>query len=372
MKTIALLNCHGDDVFCFRKEIIDTLVVKGYNVLLSCPESDRLDCFRNNPHIFIEDVYIDRRGTNPFKDLKLTYDYWKLFRKYRPDVVCTFTIKPNLYGSYAADLLGIPHINNITGLGSGFVNGGLVQKIVKILYRVALRKTVKVFFQNKENQQTAINTGLVGKNTPHECIPGSGVNLTRFHYTPKEDNGKIVFNYIGRVLKDKRVDDYIEAARIIKKKYDSVEFNIIGFVEPTELHYNNLLKELENDGIVHYCGSVNDVCPLINASDAIIHPSSYGEGMSNVLLETAASGRAIITTHISGCKECVNDEESGYIYPAENVKELVNRIEKFIALTPEERTAMGLAGRKKVEAEFDRNVVVNKYLEEIASLTAKK
>lgn len=366
VKKIALLNCHGDDVFCFRKEIIDALIMKGCQVILSCPESIRLDCFRNNKNIIIEDISIDRRGTNPIRDFKLLVDYIRLFRRYRPDVVCTFTIKPNIYGSIAADLLGIPHINNITGLGSGFQNGGIIQRVVKILYKISLRKSKKIFFQNKENQVVAIKNKLVNDLIPHECIPGSGVNLERFVYKEKISKGNtIVFNYIGRVLKDKRIDDYLEAAKIIKSEYDNIVFNIIGFVEEKETHYVKLLKDLEEKQIIHYCGNVDDVRPYIYESDAIIHPSSYGEGISNVLLESAACGRAIITTDISGCKDCVINGVSGFIYQAENVKQLVDRIQEFIHMTPESKIEMGIEGRKKVEKEFDRRIVVNSYLKEL-------
>ncbi|GAE15808.1 galacturonosyl transferase [Bacteroides pyogenes JCM 6292] len=366
MSVIALLNCHGDDVFCFRKEIIDALVNKGFKVLLSCPDSSRLDIFRNNENILIEDISIDRRGTNPFKDLKLLIDYIKLFKKHRPDVVCNFTIKPNIYGSIAADIMRIPHINNITGLGSGFQNGGFVQKVVKLLYKFALRKSKKVFFQNAENQYIALNVGLINNETPHEIIPGSGVNLDRFEYKPIDQNkNEIVFNYIGRVLKDKRVDDFIDAAKIIKSKYSNVRFNIIGFIEPTEIHYKNLLKTLEDNGIIHYLGSVDDVRSLVYASDAIIHPSSYGEGISNVLLESAACGRAIITTDIAGCKDCVDDNVTGYVYHAEDVSQLVSKIDSFLHLSNEQRIKMGLQGRLKVEKQFDRRIVVDKYLKEV-------
>lgn len=370
MRTVALLNCHGDDVFCFRKEVIDALIECGYRVILSCPESHRLDCFRNNDSIVVEDVRIDRRGTNPFRDLKLLLDYIKLYKHHKPDVVCTFTIKPNVYGSMAADILGIPHVNNITGLGSGFQNGGLIQRVVIWLYRRALKKSSMVFFQNMENQQTAIEARLLGEGTPYKCIPGSGVNLERFVVSPKdsEDEDTVVFNYIGRVLKDKRIDDYLDAARIIKQKHNNVVFNIIGFIEPTENHYKKLLDELEQKGIIHYVGSVDDVRPYVKASDAIIHPSSYGEGISNVLLESAASGKAIITTDISGCKDCVDDGVTGFIYHAEEVGQLVERIEQFISLTPQQRKDMGLAGRQKVEKEFDRNIVVNAYLQIVKNI----
>lgn len=364
-KTIAFLNCHGDDVYCFRKEVIDALVANGYRVILSCPASHRLDCFRNNESIVVEDIKIDRRGTNPFHDLKLLLDYIKLYKRHKPDVVCAFTIKPNVYGSLASDILGIPHINNITGLGSGFQNGGLIQRVVIRLYRKALKRSKMVFFQNMENQQIAIEAKLLGEGVPYKCIPGSGVNLERFIVSPKDSEDGVVFNYIGRVLKDKRIDDYLDAARIIKQKHNNVIFNIIGFIEPTEIHYKRLLEELEQKGVIHYCGSVDDVRPYVKASDAIIHPSSYGEGISNVLLESAASGKAIITTDISGCKDCVDDGVSGFIYHAEDVSQLVDKIEKFIALTPQQRMDMGLAGRRKVEKEFDRKIVVNAYLQEV-------
>ena len=365
MNTIAMLNCHGDDVFCFRREIIEALIDRGCRVVLSCPEHPRLDYFRNRDDIFIEDVQIDRRGTNPFKDIKLIWNYLRLLKKYQPDFVCTFTIKPNIYGSIAADLLGIPHINNITGIGSGYKNGGLVKKIVISLYKIALRKSQMVFFQNKKNQQTALATKMIPQNVRYQVIPGSGVNLERFAYREKVDSNEIVFNYIGRVMKDKCIDDYLKVASEIKKKYPQTAFNILGFIEKDEEHYETDLKSLEEKGIVLYCGNVDDIRPYIYASDAIIHPSTYGEGISNVLLETAACGRACITTNIEGCRDCVDDGVSGYIYEPGNIDQLVNRIEVFISLTPEQRKRMGMAGRKKVEKEFDRKLVVDSYLKEL-------
>ena len=365
MNTIAFLNCHGDDVFCFRKEIIEALVDRGCRVVLSCPEHPRLDYFRNKEGIIIEDIQIDRRGTNPLKDIKLIWDYIRLFKKYRPSYICAFTIKPNIYGSVAADLVGIPHINNITGIGSGYKNGGLVKKIVISLYKIALRKSQMVFFQNKENLQTALATKMISQKTRYQVIPGSGVNFERFAYKEKEESDKVTFNYIGRVMKDKRIDDYLKAAIVIKEKYPQIVFNILGFIEKDENCYEKELKSLEEKGIVHYCGNVDDVRPYIYSSDAIIHPSTYGEGISNVLLETAACGRACITTNIEGCHDCVDDGVSGYIYESGNIDQLINRIEVFISLNPGQRKQMGMAGRKKVEKEFDRKLVVDSYLKEL-------
>lgn len=365
MRKVALLNCHGDDVFCFRREIIEALVEKGCKVILSCPEHHRLDYFRKMQNVIIEDVSIDRRGTNPVKDIKLIWDYYRMFRRQRPDVICAFTIKPNVYGSMAADMLGIPHINNITGIGSGYKNGGLVRRIVTLLYKVALRKSRMVFFQNKVNLQTALESGMVKRDARFRMIPGSGVNLEYFPYKEKESNDTIVFNYIGRVMKDKSVDDYLAAARSIREKYPQTLFNVIGFVEKSEEHYKKELELLEKEGIVHYCGNVDDVRPLIYSSAAIIHPSSYGEGISNVLLETAACGRVCITTKVEGCRDCVDDSVTGFVYPAGNVEALCECIERFIHLSHTQRVEMGRAGRKKVEREFDRRKVVEAYLQEI-------
>lgn len=365
MIKVAFLNCHGDDVFCFRREIIEALLRKGCMVILSCPEHHRLDYFRVLENVIIEDIRIDRRGTNPFNDLKLIWDYCRLFKKYRPDIVCSFTIKPNIYGSLAADLTGIPHINNITGIGSGYKNGGLVRHVVTFLYKVALRKSKMVFFQNEENSHVALDSGMIKTSARYKVIPGSGVNLTHFAYKKKIHTGSIVFNYIGRVMKDKGIDVFLEAAVVIRKKHPETIFNIIGFIEESEGHYQEKLADLEKDGIVHYYGSLDDVRPLIYESDAIIHPSTYGEGISNVLLETAACGRACITTGVEGCRDCVDDGVSGYIYRAGDFSQLCYSIERFIALSSDERMRMGMAGRNKVERCFDRNVVVDEYMKEI-------
>ena len=213
----------------------------------------------------------------------------------------------------------------------------------------------------------------------YELIPGSGVDLERFPVQPYPagGNGKegesIVFNYIGRILHDKGVDDYIEAAKIIRAKYPKTEFNLIGFIEPTESHYEIELKELEKNNIVKYRGSQKDVRPFIARAHAIIHPSTYGEGMSNVLLENASSGRPIITTNNPGCQETVNNGKSGFIYQGGNVSDLVNTIERFLTKEDnEQRKIMGLEGRKKIEKEFSRSIVIKTYKEKIEKILNMK
>lgn len=238
------------------------------------------------------------------------------------------------------------------------------------MYKVALKKSHCVFFQNKDNIELALNNKIIkGK---HRLIPGSGVNLTHFQKCeyPSEGNG-LVFNYIGRIMADKGINEYIEAASAIKQKHPNTTFNIIGFVEPTEMQYKAILEGYEKQGIIKYLGNQMDIRPYIKASHCIIHPSKYGEGMSNVLLESAAIGRPLIASNIPGCKEIINEGVNGYLFAEGSTKEIINKIERFIALSFEEKKQMGTEGRKKVECEFDRNIVVQAYMEEIERCACK-
>lgn len=369
-KVVAMLNCHGDDVVCFRKEIIDELEKQGYLVVLSCPESDRLDVFRGKESVIVEPVTIDRRGTNPIKDIGLFRSYCKLYKKYKPDVVLAFTIKPNIYGSIAARRYKIPYVNNITGLGSGFDSSWLIRQVIIHLYRFALKKSECVYFQNEENAKIVKKCKIV-RNQECQVIPGSGVNLKKFEYKEYKQRNKMVFNYIGRVMKEKSIDDYLACAKKIHQCCENVEFNIIGFIEDTEQEYVAILQQLENEGVISYKGSQNDVRPFIEECDAIIHPSFYGEGMSNVLLETAAVGRALITTDIAGCREVVSEGENGYLYAPQNIEELVECVKRFIELPYEQRKKMSKKSREIVEKNFSREIVVKKYQDIVARCVNK-
>ncbi len=368
---IALLTNNDDDVFCFRKELIEGLIADGYDMLVSCPDGPKFDLMRDIPFIY-DNPDIDRRGTNPVADGKLMFHYYKLFKKYRPSVVLTYTAKPNVYASIVAHKLGIPVINNLTGLGSIVNESGLKKSFIMWLFKVAYRKSACMMFQNATNMQVAIDAGMVKGD--YKLIPGSGVNTERYPLQPYPEGGdgktgeKIVFNYIGRVLKDKRIDDYIEAAKRIKKEYPQTEFNILGFIEPTENHYEAELKELEDQDIVKYRGSQKDVKPFVSRAHCTIHPSTYGEGMSNVLLESASSGRFIITTDNPGCQETVEDGKTGFIYHGEDIEGLVNAIVEFLNMSNEQRKVMGEAGRKRMIENFSRDVVVNAYKSKIREL----
>ena len=377
---IALLTNNDDDVYCFRLELIRAILNNGYRLLISCPDGPKFEALdeeglKKNVDFIYDDPPIDRRGTSISNDAKLFRHYKRLFKSYRPDVVLTYTAKPNVYATIVASQLKIPVINNVTGLGSVIKESGPKQKLILTLFKTAYRKSACIMFQNSTNMKLAKDLGWVKGDC--RLIPGSGVALDRYPVQEYPDGGNgeegetVVFNYIGRVLHDKGIDDYIEAAKRIKAKYPRTEFNILGFIEPTEDHYAGELEELGRQDIVLYRGSQKDVRPWIRRAHGIIHPSTYGEGMSNVLLENASSGRLIITTDNPGCRETVNDGVSGFIYPGGDVDRLVALIGNVVnKLTNDERRRMGLEGRKKVESEFSREVVIKAYLEKIKELTA--
>lgn len=376
---IALLTNNDDDVYCFRLELIQAILAAGYRMLISCPDGPKFEVMediglkKNNTFIY-DDPPIDRRGTNVVSDAKLMMHYRALFKKHRPSVVLTYTAKPNVYASLVAHQLHIPVINNVTGLGSVVNETGIKKKLIMQLFKTAYRGSACIMFQNSTNMKLAKELGWVKGDC--KLIPGSGVALERYPVQEYPEGGDgisgepVVFNYIGRILHDKGVDDYIEAAKRVKKKYPNTEFNMLGFIEPTENHYEAELEELGKQGIVLYRGSQKDVKPWIKRAHGIIHPSTYGEGMSNVLLENASSGRLIITTDNPGCQETVNDGISGFIYHGGNVDQLVEKIETVVHDIPNDnRMQMGLDGRKKVEKEFSREVVIQAYLGKIKELT---
>ncbi len=376
---VALLTNNDDDIYCFRLELIRAILAAGYRLLISCPDGPKFEIMeelglKKGEAFLYDDPPIDRRGTNVVNDSRLLIHYGKLLREFKPSVVLTYTAKPNVYAGLAAQRLHIPVISNVTGLGSVVKEGGLKQKVILRLFRLAYRGSSCIMFQNSANMKLAKKLGWIRNDSI--LIPGSGVALDRYPVQeyPDGDDGidgaPVVFNYIGRILRDKGVDDYIETAKRIKAKYPATEFNMLGFIEPTESRYEAELKELGEKGIVFYRGNQKDVRPWIKRAHAIIHPSTYGEGMSNVLLENASSGRLIITTDNPGCRETVDDGISGYIYPGGDVDALVEKTETVIRdLSNEARRQMGLAGRRKVEREFSRRIVIDAYLGKIKELT---
>lgn len=365
MKKILILSNSSGGLYNFRKELIEELVDRGFAVYISTPKGSKVELLQEIGALFIE-TSIERRGINPFNDLKLCLYYRQIVKTVAPDMVLTYTIKPNIYGSVACRLAHVPYMNNITGLGSAFLKPGRLSSILIFLYKLAFKESKMVFFQNTDNLEYMLRKGTISG--PCKLIPGSGVNLDRFAFTEYPDEGNIGFNFIGRIMKDKGIDEYLTAARYIKQNYPATRFNIIGAVESGQAHYEEIIAEHEKNGYIKYWGYQIDIEPFIINSHCIIHPSRGGEGMSNVLLETAATGRALIATDIPGCREIIDNDINGYTFRAGDANDLIEKIEKFISLPHEKKTEMAKRSREKVERQFDRQIVIDSYLEEIEKI----
>lgn len=358
MKVLILANI-GLGLYKFRKELLEELV-KYHEVFFCIPKDEYVKSIKAIGCKFINNPFLERHGTNPLQELKLIGFYKKMAKSLNPDIVFTYTIKCNIYGGMACSKLGIPYVVNVTGLGTALENGGAMQKITLTLYKLGLRQAQKVFFQNTENRNFMLQHKLV--RGAYDLLPGSGVNLCQYKVQDYPNGQTVDFVFIARVMKEKGIDQYLNAAKVLKKKYPQTRFHICGFCEQD---YQDTLDRLSKENIVIYHGLVDDMESIYKVASCIVHPTYYPEGLSNVLLEAASSGKPIITTNRSGCREVIDNGVNGYVVKQKNSKDLIAKIEMFLKLSIEEREAMGLAGRAKVEKEFDRKIVIQKYMEEI-------
>lgn len=358
-KKVLILVNHSVVIYNFRKELVQALVEHGYEVFISCPQGSHTeDLKKMGAKVLVTDF--KRHSTNPVDELKLLKRYVKIMNDIRPEIVLTYTIKPNVYGGIAAMLKRIPYIANITGLGISIENGGTIEKIALGMYKFGLRKAKMVFFQNTDNQSYFIKNGIIsGK---YDLLPGSGVNLKEFPYVEyPDDSGNIIFLVIGRLMKDKGTDEILEAAENIKKEFPRVVIRLLGFYDGD---YEDKINMAVEKGYVEYLGQRDSIQEYLQKSHATIH-ASYHEGMSNVLLETAATGRPIIATDIPGCREiCVNGV-TGITFKPKDSQALTRAVRNFMNLSYQQKRDMGIAGRKKAEKEFDRTIVIQRYLQEI-------
>ncbi|MBQ7580773.1 MAG: glycosyltransferase family 4 protein [Clostridia bacterium] len=363
-KKVALLSNEHSWTYNLRKETIARLLDNGYSVTLILPYGEKVELLKEMGCSFIDVPMFERRGKNPLKELRLIIEYHKILKKEKPDVVLTYTIKPNLYGGMVCSLLKIPYISNITGLGSAVEKSGLISSLAKILYKVGLRKASYVFAQNKSNKDYLINNKIVAPERVKQ-IAGSGVNLSRFEVSEYPEDNATKFVFISRLLKEKGIEDYIEAAKIVKARYPLSEFHVCGFCEE---EYKEHLSSLKMEEYVVYHGMIDNVPQFLKGIHCLVHPSYYLEGTSNVCLEACASGRPVITTDHEGCRETVVDGKTGFIVPVKSPEVLAAKIIEFIEMPYESKKEMGLAARKHVEENFDRNVIVREYMDAIKRL----
>jgi len=368
LKTILIFSNDHAYTYNFRKEIIEKLLSEGYKVYVALPYGEGIEKLKKMGCEFIE-VSLNRRGKNPIQDLELLWTYIKILKKIKPSVVLTYTLKPNLYGSIASQIINVPHINNITGLGSAFLKDNLIKRTLLMVYKVALKKSDCVFFQNTSDLKFLKDNKIVKGNA--KLIPGSGVNLSEFNFSELSNSEKIKFLYIGRIMKDKGIEEFLQAAKNIKKKFKNTEFEVLGYVEPTQKEYTQQLKNLHDNKIINYLGYQKNVKPIIEDTHCIIQPSHGGEGISNVLLESGAMGKLLIASNIPGCRETIDDEKNGFLFEPKDHIHLEKVIEKVLKLNFSQMKAMGVQSRKKVEVEFDRTIVVNEYIKEINKITSK-
>lgn len=350
MRILVATN-HSYMFYRFRKELMEALMQE-HEVILSTPFVGHEDDLQAMGLRCI-DTEIDRRSINPFKDMKLLKTYQKLLDEIQPELVITYSIKPNIYMGSACKAKGIPYVINVQGLGTAFEKP-VLSSVVSVMYRSALRNAKAVFFENEENAQFFLHKNIISAQQM-KILPGAGINLDEYPYVPLRDDGVCSFLFVGRIMKEKGVDEFFAAARTLKAELGKkVAFNVVGFYEDA---YKETVDQLVADEVIKFHGFQTDVHPFYEAADCVVLPS-YHEGMSNVLLEAAASGRALITSDIPGCREAVEDGVSGYLCPAQNAEALTKCFRVFADKTRNEQEQMGRYGRALIERKFDKRVVV--------------
>lgn len=349
---ILIITNHSYMLWQFRKELISELL-KENKVIISTPFVGNEDKLMSIGCKCIE-TEVDRRGINPVTDYKLFQTYKKIIKTEKPDLVITYSIKPNIYAGMACSILKVPYCANVQGLGTAFQSEPIAT-IATILYKIALKKSKTVFFENTSNAAVFVERHIVSSEK-QTILNGAGVNLEEYSYCPypDEDNG-INFLFVGRIMKEKGVDELFEAAKKLKAKYsDKIKFHLVGFFED---EYKETVEDLVEKNILIFHGFQSNPIPFYQQAHCVILPS-YHEGMSNVLLEGASIGRALITTNIPGCKEAVDENSNGYLCSKMDAESLKNCIEKFIVLTAEQRKTMGINGRNKMIKEFNKKDIV--------------
>lgn len=359
-KKILILGNSHLVVFKFRGELIRELVEKGYDVTVCFPNGPFGEGEKTSKEYgcqFIEN-HMDRRGTNPIKDLFIIKDYLSVIRKIKPDAVLAYTVKCDVYGGIACRILGVPFFPNITGLGKGLDEEGLIQKLTIFLYKLAIKRAKCVFFQNESDKSFFDQHNILYEKGI--VLPGSGVNLQKFQplpYPPESDPVRFIF--VGRVMKAKGIEQFFDAAHAIKKVHPEVEFHVCGYCEED---YKAILDQKVSSGEIVYHGLVEDVREYEVKCHAVVLPSFHPEGISNVLLEGAACARPLITTDHAGCKETVEDGVTGFIVKQRDSESLIEKMSEFINISYDQKVQMGILGREKIEKEFSRQIVVNEYL----------
>ncbi len=364
MKTVVISYNTARYLYRFRIGIVRALIERNHKVVVVAPWDDYSPRLRDLG-CDVYDIPMDNKGSNPLADARTLLAYRKIYRKIQPDLALHFTIKPNIYGTLAARSLDVPCINMVTGVGTAFIHDSLLTRIVEKLYKLSQFWPEKIFFQNMDDLGLFINRGLVPAEKV-ERLSSSGINLSQFAAAPPTNNVAPIFLLIGRMLKDKGVIEFVEAARLLKVRYPDVRFQLLGqldVVNRTAISREQMAIWC-SDGGVEYLGETDDVRPYIAHADCVVLPS-YREGLSRTLLEAAAMARPIVATDVPGCREVIDDGQSGYLCKVRNVDDLASKLEHVLVQSDEQRAEMGRQGREKMRREFDEQIIVRRYLEVI-------
>lgn len=372
---IAIVANTTWNIYNFRQNVIRKLIEDGHEVIVMAPVDKYIsyhEKFHQLRHVPLRKL--KRDSVNPFRDMQLSRELTGLYKKYRPDLVIHYTVKPNIYGGIAAWMAGVPSIAVVTGLGYAFLHNGLIQKTTTQLYRWTSRFHKRVIFENNDDLDLFVSQGLLEK-SKGKSVNGCGVDTTEF--SPQENisrtNGKVVFSFIGRLLYDKGIKEFIDAAHLVKSGRSDVSFWIFGELDrdnPSAIKEKDLVQWVKDDAI-EYHGATENIRKYMQLSDCVVLPS-YREGMSRVIMEAMSMERPVITSDTPGCRQAITDGETGFIVPVKDHIALADAMNRFIELSADEKRAMGVKGRLRAVAEFDETIVAEQIISIIEEVLAQE
>lgn len=367
-KRIVISANSSWNLYNFRKSLILTLIKDNYEVICITPEDNYLDLLLELgcKHFSIK---IKSRSLNPINDLKFFIRTYILLRRIKPLCILTFTIKPNIYFGLVSRIQKQNIIQNVSGLGSSFLRESYITRFVEMLYRISFKKSKHAFYQNHTDRELFLRKSIV-RNENSSVVPGSGVNIVQFNCGRKENKGSH-FLFVGRILKDKGIIEFINAAKIVSSKYQNIKFSIVGEVgvdNPSALKRSELMRKV-NKSNISFFNHTNNIKGFYAKADVFVLPS-YREGLSRALLEAASMRLPLITTNVPGCKELVNDSENGVLIRPKDTRDLVNAMESMILQSEKVRLEMGEASRKLVKRNYSEGLVIRAYLEKIKDLNS--
>ena len=372
---VAFVSNSAWSVYNFRIDVIRHLLGEGFNVLVIAPDDENSGLLKQEGCMY-EPIDFNNRHENPLQDFALYFKLKSVYKKYKPDFIFHYVIKPNIYGSFAAGSLGIPSVSVITGLGYPFAKKNWLYQVVKRLYKSALKKVTEVWFLNNEDARAFTSHHIIPIKKA-KVLPGEGVNPDHFapgFQTPLQKNGRFVFLMSSRLLKSKGVSLYADAARILKKKNIDARFELVGFFEkhhPDSLTLEEI-KRWEEEGLIHFNGFANDVRPFLKNADCFVFPSFYNEGVPRGLMEAACMELPIVTALNRGCKEVVLNNSNGFLCNPNDPFDLADKMEKVMLLPEEERNRMGKNGRNLVAKKFNVDKVIQQYDSILKTVMGKK